>query len=233
MITIKTLKGIGNKDICTAFVKAFADYEFSIKSHDVILQMITRRGFNPDISFGAFVNNKIVSFTINGLGIWNGNKTAYDAGTATIKEYRRQGLAKRIFQESVPVLKENGISHYLLEVVKHNDKAVNLYKNQGFEVTREFDCFVANKRDLKISDDKLKVCNIKETDFSELNLVSSYWDFIPAWQNSFESIHRTIDKFKILGAFIKNELIGYGISEIDSGDITQLAVNKNYFTIAL
>jgi ribosomal protein S18 acetylase RimI-like enzyme len=194
-----------------------------------VIQMITRRGFNPDVSFGAFEDEELVSFTLNGLGNWNGNKTAYDTGTGTIKEYRGQGLAKRIFKESVPVLKENGISQYLLEVLQHNDKAVNLYKNQGFKISREFDYFTADKSDLKFSNEKLKNnFEIREINISDYNLPSLFWDFEPSWQNTFDSINRTPQHFKAIGTFTENELIGYAISEINTGDITQLAVNKNY-----
>lgn len=229
MIRIKTLKGIDFKIVYTAFTKAFADYEINSMSFDEVMQMITRRGFNPEISFGAFENDELVSFTLNGLGKWNGKKTAYDTGTGTIKEYRGQGLAKKIFQESVPVLKENGISQYLLEVLQHNDKAVNLYKNQAFKISREFDYFTANKSDLKFSNEKLNNdFEIKEINIPDYTLASTFWDFQPSWQNTFDSIHRTHQNFKIIGAFNDNELIGYGISEYNIGDITQFAVNKSH-----
>lgn len=229
MITIKTLIGIDLKIIYTAFSKAFADYEVNSMPFDEVMQMIMRRGFKPEISFGAFENDELVSFTLNGLGNWNGKKTAYDTGTGTIKEYRGNGLAKKIFQESVPLLKENGIFQYLLEVLKHNDIAVNLYKNQGFEVTREFDYYKANKKDLNLSKENLhNDYQIKEIEFPELKLANTFWDFEPSWQNSFDSIKRTPQKFKILGVFNENELIGYGISEQKTGDITQLAVNKSH-----
>lgn len=229
MITIKTLKGIDFERIYTAFTKAFADYEVNSMPFNEVIQMITRRGFKPEISFGAFDNDELVSFTLNGLGNWNEKKTAYDTGTGTIKEYRGQGLAKKIFQESVPILKENGISQYLLEVLQHNDKAVNLYKNQGFEISREFDYFTANKSDLMFSNEKLNNdFEIKEINIPDYNQVSSFCDFEPAWQNTFDAIERTSQNFKISGAFKNNELIGYGITEINTGDITQLAVNKNY-----
>ncbi|NOQ26690.1 MAG: GNAT family N-acetyltransferase [Bacteroidales bacterium] len=228
-MTIKTLKGIDLKIIYTAFDKAFADYEVNSMPFDEVMQMITRRGFNPEISFGAFENDELVSFTLNGLGNWKGKKTAYDTGTGTIKEFRGKGLAKRIFQESVPVLKENGITQYLLEVLQHNDKAVNLYKNQAFKISREFDYFTANKSDLKFSNEKLNNdFDIKEINIPDYNLASSFWDFQPSWQNTFDSIEQTHQNFKITGAFKDNELIGYGITEINTGDITQLAVSKSH-----
>ncbi len=229
MITIKSLKRIDFEIIYNAFAKAFADYEVLPLSSDQILQMVTRRGFDPELSFGAFDDNELVSFTLNGIGNWNGKNTAYDTGTGTVKEYRGKGLAKKIFQDSVPVLKENGISQYLLEVLQHNDKAVNLYRNQGFEVTREFDYFTADKSDLNFVNVKLNNdLEIKEINIPDYNMVSSFLDFEPSWQNSFDSIYRTFQSFKSIGVFNDNKLVGYGITELNSGDITQLAVHKEY-----
>jgi ribosomal protein S18 acetylase RimI-like enzyme len=229
MITIKSLKKIDFEIIYDAFAKAFADYEVLPLSSDQILQMVTRRGFDSELSFGAFDENELVSFTLNGVGNWNGKRTAYDTGTGTIKEYRGKGLAKKIFQDSVPVLKENGISQYLLEVLQHNDKAVNLYRNQGFEVIREFEYFTANKKDLKFTGKKLQNdYQIREIGIPDSNLVYDFWDFEPSWQNSFDSINRTSQNFKAIGAFNDTKLVGYGISELNSGDITQLAVHIEY-----
>ena len=57
-------------------------------------------------------------------------------------------------------------------------------------------------------------------------MFSDFWDFYPSWQNSFESIQRAREDFVILGVFIDKKLIGYCIFEPDSGDITQIAVDK-------
>ena len=92
----------------------------------------------------------MVSFTLNGIGSFGGIKTAYDTGTGTIENFRGQGLATKIFQHSVPSLKEAGISQYLLEVLQHNLKAVSVYKKQGFLVSREFNYFVEKMENVKI-----------------------------------------------------------------------------------
>ena len=82
--------------------------------------MIERRGFNLDLSFGAFNKDQLVGFTLNGIGDWNGKLTAYDTGTGIIKEFRKKGVATKLFNESLPTLRENNISQYLLEVIRTN-----------------------------------------------------------------------------------------------------------------
>ena len=122
---IKSLSQTDFSTIFKAFKQAFADYELQL--NEIQLQtMLKRRGFNPDLSFAAFDNDEIVSFTLNGIGNFNGIPTAYDTGTGTLKEYRGQGLATQIFEHSIPYLKEAGIQQYLLEVLQHNTKAASV-----------------------------------------------------------------------------------------------------------
>ena len=47
--------------------------------------MLTRRGFDPTLSFAAFDGAQIAAFTLNGIGNFNGVPTAYDTGTGTLK----------------------------------------------------------------------------------------------------------------------------------------------------
>ena len=58
--------------------------------------------------------------------------------------------------------------------------------------------------------------------------MKDFWDFIPSWQNSFSSITRSPNDFVMLGATNNEILIGYCILAINSGDITQIAIDKAY-----
>ena len=146
MIEIKNLEGISFEQIYTAFKSAFSDYEISVDKTE-LKSMLKRRGFNPALSFGAFYDDNIVAFTFNGIGkYYNGKLTAYDTGTGTRKEFRGQGLAKRIFTHSMPFLKNAGIENYLLEVLQHNKRALKIYESLGFEILREFNFFTQKKQ---------------------------------------------------------------------------------------
>lgn len=227
MIEIKSLANISFDILFTAFEQAFAEYE--VQQDKMQLQrMLKRRGFHPNLSFAAFENNRIVAFTFNGIGNYYGVQTAYDTGTGTLKEYRGKGLATQIFNFSIPYLKEAGIQQYLLEVLQHNTKAVSVYRNIGFEVIREFNYFVENKEEVSIC---LQMPNsvspyiIKEINIADYS-VSDFWDFRPSWQNSFEAINRVPEVFVTLGIYAEDSLMGYCIFEPQSGDITQIAVDK-------
>lgn len=224
---IKSLHKIGFDIISAAFEKAFATYDVQINREE-LRAMLKRRGFNPNLSFAAFNGNEIVAFTLNGIGQFGGQPTAYDTGTGTISDYRGKGLASKIFEYSLPYLKKAGVRQYLLEVLQHNSKAVSVYTKLGFETVREFNYFNQKNREI---DNKIKYSDtftIKEIGIENLNSVSSFWDFYPSWQNDMESVRRVSDGFVVLGAFAASKLVGYCVFESLSGDITQLAVDKPY-----
>ena len=230
MITIKPLTNTSIESIHQAFQKAFADYQEPFDMTVPQLQyMIERRGFAPKLSFGAFDDKELVGFTLNGVGLWNNQLTAYDTGTGIVKDYRKQGIATHIFDESLPVLKQHKVNQYLLEVIKTNTKAYELYKKAGFEVLREFDYFVSPIGKVKFEAKNLGAEFLfLELENPQWELFSTFRDFAPSWQNSSDSIQRKQSFFKILGIFNEENLIGYGIIEPHTGDIPQFAIAKNF-----
>jgi ribosomal protein S18 acetylase RimI-like enzyme len=225
---IKSLENTDFDIIYQAFSQAFADYEIQMNA-DELKKMLQRRGFNPALSFAAFEEEKIISFTLNGVGNFNGDTMAYDTGTGTLKEYRGKGLATEVFEYSLPYLRKANINHYLLEVLQHNAKAFSVYRSLGFEITREFNYFVWKNEEFNYDIKNIEIpCAIERIDIEKYLHVSDFWDYYPSWQNSFESIRRTKNDFISLGAFVEQKLVGYCIFEPDSGDITQIAVDKSF-----
>lgn len=107
------------------------------------------------LSFGAFDGEKMVSFTLNGIGKYLGRLTAYDTSTGTIEAYRGQGLASGIFEHSLPFLKEAGVEQYLLEVLQDNESAIKVYKKAGFQITRSFNYFRQDMDKIMLSQSNL------------------------------------------------------------------------------
>ncbi|WP_370459894.1 GNAT family N-acetyltransferase [Bacteroides sp. 519] len=60
------------------------------------------------------------------------------------------------------------------------------------------------------------------------DIIPTFWNFHPSWQNSFESIERTKEDFICKGVFSDGNLIAYSIFEPGSGDVTQLAVHPGF-----
>ena len=227
-ILLRQLIGTPLKLIHETFQKAFTDYvePFDL-TFDEFKYMIERRGCDLKLSFGAFHNSKLVGFTLNGIGLWNGKLTAYDTGTGIIKDFRKKGIATRMFNESLPILRKNNIKQYLLEVICTNIGAYELYKKAGFTVVREFDYYISAIDKIKLNAEREQnAFQIGEINYPDWELLISFWEFHPSWQNSIDSIIRKIEHFKFLGLFKNEVLIGYGIIEKASGDIPQFAISK-------
>jgi len=208
-------------------IEAFKNYPFQW-SKEALQKTIHRRGYDPSLSFGAFYNDTLVAFTWNGIGIFNGVNTAYDTGTGTIEAHRGKGLASRIFEYSIPSLKEAGIEQYILEVLTENKKAYSVYHKQGFVTTRTFDCFRSNMNEWQMPEYHLKEdVALKKIDLSYQPQMETMTDFPLSWQNRFEALLKEPGDFVIMAAFKNEQLVGYGIAEPGSGDISQLAVAKN------
>ncbi len=226
METIKSLQNTTFDTLYIAFNEAFKDYDTQWTKEE-FQAMLHRRGFVPELSFGAFEKEKLVAFTLNGIGLYKNARTVYDTGTGTIKEYRGKGLATKIFEHSLPYLKEAHIETYLLEVLQHNTKAISIYKNMGFKTERAFNYFVQKTENIQTVDRPLDSSySIRAVDLSEYKTMENFFDFTPSWQNSFEAINRKAEDFKVLGAFNANDLVGHCILEPKSGDLTQIAVSK-------
>lgn len=228
MQTINSLAGVSFDTLYIAFAEAFNEYEIQISRAELEV-MLSRRGFVQELSFGAFDGSKLVSFTFNGIGEFNGKTTAYDTGTGTLPGYQGRGLASSVFNSSIPFLRQAGVEQYLLEVLQHNEKAVSVYRKQGFQVSREFSYFVTPQQDVKIkSGDLPDGYLLKPVTLDFWSEMQAMWDFQPSWQNSFDSVRRRLDDFILTGIFFEEKLVAYSIFEPNSGDITQLAVFHEY-----
>ena len=221
--------------IYAAFLEAFADYFVQVKMPlEVFLANNKRRGVDYSASMGAFDKDRLVGFTLNGIGSWNGTVTAYDAGTGVVPSFRGKGISKELFRQLLPELKIKGVGNYLLEVIQENVKAYELYLKLGFKVSRELDCYRSQINGLQLGDGDFST-SICEVHFSQWLGVKSVFEasfdghsnFLPSWQNSWDSVLRLANAFKVFAAYDKNKCIGYGIIAFKSGDIAQLWVEKS------
>lgn len=223
---IKSLEHTDFDTLFRGFERAFVDYEIRFEKEE-LRSMLKRRGYHPQLSFAAFDNDEIVAFTLNGIGTFNGIPTAYDTGTGTVKDYRGQSLAGSIFAHSLPFLKEAGIMQYLLEVLQNNPKAISVYRRMNFEATREFYCF---RQSIPLIDMQggHTGCVIKKVGTFAIRQAQNYCDFEPSWQNGIESVERGADDLMCFGAFLGGAMAGLCVCDVHTGDLTQIAVQREY-----
>lgn len=186
-----------------AFREAFSDYVVPFApTAEQLFEMLTRRGWKPELSVGAFDGERMVGFTANGID----GVTAYDSGTGVVPSHRRQGLSRAMFEWLGPRLRDAGARSYLLEVIETNTAAEALYRGLGFVETRRFDCYVYDARPVA-----------PQFGFTSPN--RAWWDVQPPWQNSGDSLARARDPHVVIG-----DERGYAVVFPSNGDLAQLAV---------
>lgn len=227
-IIIHSLESVSFKDLYAAFSSAFKDYDFSLNA-DELRRMLDRRGYNPQLSFGVFFEGRLISFVLNGTGMYNNILTAYDTGTGTVPSFRGLHLTQKIFTFSLELICQQGVRQYVLEVLQHNHKAIKIYRKLGFETQRNFNYYSAKLSDIvPVLQVNHTAYRILPSDLKNCLNQTAWFDFHPSWQNDRASLERGIDNLDILGAYEREELVGFVIFEPASGDISSLAVAKDY-----
>lgn len=206
------------------FLLAFSDYEVDMRmSREQFRQRLTRDGVRLDLTAAAFDGERMIGFCLNGFGEWQGKTTAYDGGTAVIPNYRGRGVAKEMMSFVERKLKEAGAFQYLLEVLTSNVPAAALYRKLGFINTRRLVVLRSATRVSRATD-----VSIRRLEKPDWLLFRTFWDGYPSWQNSADAVDRISTDRDIVGAFVNDECVGYGVVFVPSGNLMQLAVVPNY-----
>jgi len=206
------------------FIEAFSDYQINLQmSEEQFAQRVKRDGVELEISAGAFDGERMIGFYMNGRGMWRDGLTAYDAGTGVVPDRRRRGVAEELFAFMTPRLKELGFTQYLLEVLTSNERAVALYRKLGFEEVRTLAALRSNEAVKSGAD-----VEIRRVDEPDWDVFCAYWDGEPSWQNSADAVERSRNQCEIVGAFVDEKCVGYGIVFKPSGILMQLAVSSDF-----
>ena len=226
----RTLVNTTARCMYETFSQAFSDYQVSV---DMPLEsfeiMLKRNGFMPEISAGAFDDGVLVGLVLNGMREWDGEKTIYDLGTGVVPAYRRKGITEKLLDLVKGLCQENSIGVYQLEVIQTNEGAVALYQKQGFQVKRALNCYnLKGKLAEPEESTKLKLYRPQEIEAKQWEILKSFWNYPPSWQNGIDAVCAIPDTFGYTLAESEGTLIGYGIVQKANGDIVQLAVNPQY-----
>jgi ribosomal protein S18 acetylase RimI-like enzyme len=187
------------------FKEAFADYalDMSYLREENLRNRWTKNGVDFASSVGAFAgerSERMVGFMVIGLGRWQGEAAAFDAGTGVVKGFRGFGVAPGMFDLALAGLRGKGTKRFLLEVLQENRPAVKTYRKAGFRVTREFDCFLLDwaKARLAAPADEPGTA-IEPMPLAELGRCQSFADWTPSWENGFAAVSRIPDEVFLYG----------------------------------
>jgi len=220
MITYRLLAESDLLSLYECFLSAFSDYQVDMRmSQQQFEQRLVRDGVRLEISAGAFDGSMMIGFYMNAPGVWLGQQTAYDAGTGVVPDYRRQGVARELFEFMVPRLKQGSFTQYLLEVLSNNHSAVALYRRLEFVETRQLAVF-RRPEPLLLTEDR----SIRRVDEADWELFKSFWDGYPSWQNSIDAAERIASERIVVSAYVAERCVGYGIAFKPAASLMQLAV---------
>lgn len=207
------------------FIEAFSDYVFPFALTETQFRNhINLNAVDLSRTAGFFDSDRLVGFSLNGFGDWEGRSTVYDAGTGVIPSMRRRGISEAMFEMMLPRFKDRGIGQCLLEVITTNAGAIRLYEKLNFATTRELALLQCDgKIKPAVSAPNIEIRDVTDPDWL---LLTSFWDGRPSWQNSVEAVDRSMHLKRILGAFLDGQCVGYIVFSSRFGRVAQMAVDK-------
>lgn len=221
---IRSLKGIDTKDIAEVFNTSFADYfiPFKLTEEQIISKMWADK-IDLRLSVGAFKNGKLVAFILHGFDTIGSEKVVYNAGTGVVPQERGQGLSQQMYRFILPILVQKGIHKVVLEVITKNVPAIKSYEKSGFKLSRKLYCYKGEVSSVKAHE----TVTVKVLEHYAWEQLEAFWDTQPTWQNSKNVLER-ITGNAVLGAYAKNQIVGYISFNPTHHRIQQLAVQKEF-----
>ncbi|MFD2586097.1 GNAT family N-acetyltransferase [Croceitalea marina] len=216
---LRTLENTSMEDLLPVFNKSFENYfvPFNLSLEQLQFK-VKADNIQPDLSVGVFDNEKLVGFIIHGLN--TKEQCIYNGGTGVLPPYRGRRMTKKMYDYILPILREKGIKHSKLEVIKENVVAKKIYESIGFEEYRLLSCMRTEKE--IVYTDTYKIHRYTSDEIISDLIVS---DMIPAWQSSIQSIDSQKEKLVQYVVKENNTVAGNLILNL-SNRILRLNVSK-------
>lgn len=225
MTILKTLAHITPEKLLEVFNLSFSDYVVPFcLTKEQLEDKIKSDSIKLEFSVGAFEDNQLVAFILHGYDTIDNLKIAYNAGTGVVPTKRGNKLTAKLYEYILPILHENDIDKLLLEVITTNAPAIKTYKNIGFKIIRELNCYKGSLNILNTNND----FEIRELEAYDWQQLQSFWDLKPSWQNSITAVEKLKNTNISIGIYDGEKLLGYTIFNPKTKRIHQLSVDKNY-----
>jgi hypothetical protein len=127
-MTIKTLETVPITLLAAVFNEAFSDYviPFSLSETDLKAK-IAAENIRLDCSVGVFLKNKPIGFYFGGSRHHRQKTHRIQCRNRCNSQMPRATPNQAMYDYLLPLLQLKGISHHLLEVITHNEKAIHIY----------------------------------------------------------------------------------------------------------
>lgn len=197
---------------------AFSDYLVPMRlTKDQFGQMMRQRSLRLEASSVVMVDGEVAAFWLVGLR----GPRAYLIASGTRPAHRRKGLSKLAAEHAFDLARKAGAQSMAAEVIVHNDKAIALYRSQGFEIVRTLYCYSFAPEGGTTNPTR----EIETADWRDVRpFASSFWDFRPSWQNEVEAVDALVPGIKCFVAHADGQLAGYAVVAKETRSLCQLAV---------
>lgn len=221
----RTLEHTSDASICDTFNKAFANYFTKIHfTPEILAEKIITEDIKKNLSVGVFADNELIGFILHGIRLLKKEKTAYNAGTGVIPEYRGKHLTVRMYEYIKPFMLKEDITHCRLEVIDQNGAAVHSYEKTGFQKQRSLICFRMPGFHVPVP----IPADIRPIHDPDWVLLQSFWDWQPTWQHTIPSYQNVAQTHRLDGLYLDGEPVGYVIFHAGKARLLQFAISPEH-----
>ena len=137
-MTILTASSISRRELATIFNQAFSDYMIEVYFTDHSLEeYIRRHGLDLETSLVAEADGLMVGLLLCGTD----GTTTWNAVMGIHPRWRRKGLGSDLLDAWLESSRKAGVHRALLEVIKQNLVATNIYRSRDFMEVRAYQGF--------------------------------------------------------------------------------------------
>jgi ribosomal protein S18 acetylase RimI-like enzyme len=135
MIEIVRADQCDDKTIYSVFKEAYSDYIVNvIPPYRVFVdRFFGAEGNRRDLSFLAFEEGRPIGLVLSGLVNYGGKRMMRCGTLAVIPSARRRGIGDRLMEKHLEEGEARGVEGFFLEVIAGNERALHLYRNEGYE----------------------------------------------------------------------------------------------------
>ncbi|MNP12753.1 putative acetyltransferase [compost metagenome] len=135
MITLKPLSALSVDVVSELWNKAFEGYYSNVSMPlDRFIARIANEGLSLEQSFACYVDHEVAGIVLNGFRDFNGQKIAWNGGTAILPAYRGKGIGKVMMAKNIEYYDEQGLDVAYLEAISMNQQAIHVYESVGYKI---------------------------------------------------------------------------------------------------
>jgi GNAT superfamily N-acetyltransferase len=137
-MTLLTASSVSMDELASVFNQAFSDYLIEVYfTEGSLSEYVRRHGLDLEASLVAEADGYLVGLLLAG----SDGTTTWNAGMGIHPRWRRRGLGSELLDTWLDASREAGNQRALLEVIKQNLVATNLYRSREFVEVRAYQGF--------------------------------------------------------------------------------------------